>query len=689
MQSEPRRHGEISSFGLDHLSRHWGLVSSPDGNFRDQDLHETFSQLLNRLHEYLRFDYLGIGLFNPAGKSISVVLQAGEYTFPSEFPVEENSIGLVVGERRAIEVPDIEHDGAFPDLSELCRPSPYRSFRVVPLATDRQTLGKLTVARKCVGAFSAEDVHQIEQVGELISLVLENTLMANLLGHEKAQFETLLEVNKALVSRLDLQKLFCEIAGAMHRLIRNDFTHLALYEPETDAMKVLVLDSENLPVAPLCEERVPVDECPSGIAFRKGTVTIFSFAELQALDSLHARKLLAAGIRSICYLPLISHDRRLGVLGLSTTEQEPLAADNATLLSQVATLIACVVENARAHDEIATLKDKLSKEKRYLEDELSSVHNFGEVVGNSPALCHVLKQVEIAAPSDATVLLLGETGTGKELIARAVHKLSARRDHNFIKLNCAAIPTGLLESELFGHEKGAFTGAVSQKVGRIELADKGTLFLDEIGEIPTELQPKLLRVLQDQEFERLGGIRTIKVNVRVVAATNRDLAEAVADHQFRSDLFYRLNAFPIHLPALRERVGDIPLLVQYFIQKFARRMGKRIESIPVELIHELEHWHWPGNIRELENFIERSVILTQGSVFYAPMAELRRSSPDRSRGFGTTLEDFEREYILRTLRESGGIIAGARGAAARLGMKRTTLQSRIQKLGISRNEYQA
>jgi formate hydrogenlyase transcriptional activator len=269
------------------------------------------------------------------------------------------------------------------------------------------------------------------------------------------------------------------------------------------------------------------------------------------------------------------------------------------------------------------------------------------------------------------VLVLGETGTGKELVARAVHRLSTRRQGNFIKLNCAAIPTGLLESELFGHEKGAFTGAISQKMGRLELADKGTLFLDEIGEIPMELQPKLLRVLQDHEFERLGGIRTIRVNMRLIAATNRDLAEAVSRREFRSDLYYRLNVFPIRLSALRERSGDIPVLVRYFVQKFARRMGKTIESIPVEIVRDLEQWHWPGNIRELENFMERSVILTQGPVLFVPMAELHMSSSDRNRGLGSTLEDVEREYILRTLRESGGVIAEIHGAAARLGMKRT------------------
>jgi formate hydrogenlyase transcriptional activator len=389
----------------------------------------------------------------------------------------------------------------------------------------------------------------------------------------------------------------------------------------------------------------------------------------------------------VCF-PLLSRGRKLGTLGLASLREDAPFANDISLFRHIAAQIAVAVDNAYAHDEIARFKDKLAKEKLYLEDELRHEHNFGEVIGTSPALKEVLKQVQIAAPSGATVLVLGETGTGKELIARAVHRLSSRHEGNFIKLNCAAIPTGLLESELFGHEKGAFTGAVSQKVGRVELADRGTLFLDEIGEIPTELQPKLLRVLQDQEFERLGGVRTIKVNLRLIAATNRDLAQAVEERQFRSDLYYRLNVFPIRVPALRERRGDIPLLVRYFVQKFARRMGKNIESIPSEIVHELEQWHWPGNVRELENFIERSVILTQTSTFYAPITELKIASPDRSRNSGSTLEDVEREYILRTLRESGGVIAGVRGAAARLGMKRTTLQSRIQKLGIVREEYE-
>jgi len=345
------------------------------------------------------------------------------------------------------------------------------------------------------------------------------------------------------------------------------------------------------------------------------------------------------------------------------------------------------LDNARVYREIAGLKDKLAREKSYLEGEIRSDRNFEEIVGESPALKRVLSQAKTVAPSNATVLILGDTGTGKELIARAIHRMSSRKDASFIKLNCAAIPTGLLESELFGHEKGAFTGAVSQKIGRLELADKGTLFLDEVGDIPLELQPKLLRVLQDQEFERLGSNRTIRVNVRLVAATNRDLAKSVAEREFRSDLYYRLNVFPIRMPALRERGKDVQLLVRYFVQKYSRRMSKQIENIPVETMNALAAWEWPGNVRELENFIERSVILTEGSTLNVPLAELRPSDYGSSQNHGT-LESLERELIVRVLRETGGVIAGPRGAAARLGLKRTTLQSRMLKMGLSRYEYE-
>jgi formate hydrogenlyase transcriptional activator len=348
----------------------------------------------------------------------------------------------------------------------------------------------------------------------------------------------------------------------------------------------------------------------------------------------------------------------------------------------VISVIRDLTEKKRAEEAL----ERKERERQYLEEELDLEHSFEDIIGDSPGLRRVLKQVETVAATDSTVLILGETGTGKDLVARAIHQLSPRHDRTFVKLNCAAIPTGLLESELFGHEKGAFTGAIAHKIGRLELAHNGTLFLDEVGDLPPELQPKLLRALQEKEFERLGGTRTIPVNVRLIAATNRNLEKMVADREFRSDLYYRIRVFPITLPPLRDRREDIPLLVRYFVSKHARQMDRRIETIPPEVMKALAKWNWSGNIRELENFIERAVILTKGPILRVPLAELEvaaaESSPDDS-----TLEARNREHILRILRETKGVIAGPDGAAARLGLKRTTLNSKLKKLGIRREDY--
>ncbi|HWO36270.1 MAG TPA: sigma-54 dependent transcriptional regulator [Candidatus Acidoferrum sp.] len=371
------------------------------------------------------------------------------------------------------------------------------------------------------------------------------------------------------------------------------------------------------------------------------------------------------------------------------------------------------IDNASAYREISELKDKPAQEKFYLEEQIRSGMNFENIIGNSPPLKHVLELVETVATSDSTVLLLGETGTGKELIARAIHDRSRRKERTFVKLNCAAIPTGLLESELFGHEKGAFTGAITQKLGRMELADQGTLFLDEVGDIPIEIQPKLLRALQEREFERLGSTHTRKVNVRLVAATNRDLEKMIADREFRSDLYYRLHVFPIRIPPLRERKEDIPQLVSYFVQKFAKQMQKKIDAISPAVMTGLTAWHWPGNIRELENFIERAVIVTRSRSLEAPLEELHKSNTDQAtqgaaeqdpEGLARFLKkavdalrqnksvtdnyaNKQREEIERALTDSKGRVGGATGAAARMGINRSTLISRIRKFGIYPKQY--
>ena len=412
-----------------------------------------------------------------------------------------------------------------------------------------------------------------------------------------------------------------------------------------------------------------------------------SAGDLRDMNGPLAITMNEAGVRSVCSVPLVAGNRVWGALNPSSMKENAFGPSEVEYLQQVASQIAVALQNAHAYSEIAQLKDRLAQEKRYLEYEIRSANRSEDIVGASPALKRVLDYAAIVADTDSTVLITGETGTGKELVARVIHNMSRRKDRNFIKLNCAAIPTGLLESELFGHEKGAFTGAISQKLGRLELADKGTLLLDEVGDIPLELQPKLLRVLQDQEFERLGGTKTIRVDVRLIAATNRDLVRAVEEKEFRSDLFYRLHVFPLHLPALRERREDIPLLIRHFVEKCAARLHRRIEVIPEEAVQAMMHWKWPGNIRELENFVERSVILSEGNRLSPPLGELREEISRQPSNSEVTLRDKEREHIIEILRQTRGALSGPSGAAARLGLKRTTLQYKMQRLGISRTDY--
>jgi formate hydrogenlyase transcriptional activator len=428
------------------------------------------------------------------------------------------------------------------------------------------------------------------------------------------------------------------------------------------------------------EMAVPLEGSAGGEVFTTRKPLLVDAANANRYQSPIARLAQAEGLKCFCILPLFTSTRGLGVLTLGTLAEDSFQQEDIDLLAQVSNQIAIAVENALAYREIAELKNKLAEEKLYLEEEIRTEHNFEEAIGESAALKRTLSQAETVAPTDSTVLILGETGTGKEMIARAIHDLSRRREGTFVKINCAAIPTGLLESELFGHEKGAFTGAIAQKIGRFELAHHGTLFLDEVGDIPLELQPKLLRVLQEREFERLGGTRTTRVDVRVVAATNRNLAQMVEEDLFRRDLYYRLNVFPILIPPLRERSEDIPLLVRYFVQKYARLMDRRIETISAEEMDALTRYHWPGNVRELENLIERAVILSPGPELRVPVAELKQPSEAPA---NLTLQAAEREHMVRVLRETNWVVGGPRGAATRLGLKRTTLQSKMRKLGIS------
>jgi formate hydrogenlyase transcriptional activator len=499
------------------------------------------------------------------------------------------------------------------------------------------------------------------------------------------QYRTLLAVSEAIVSHRDLTTLFHDLADRLHLVVRFDYLACIRHDAASNTMRLNVLETtEPLPAQP--PVAYAVDDDPAGIALQTQRPQIISNVAEESRWPQLPERAQPYGVKSVCYLPLTTARRRLGALVFACKQAAAYDTADVDFLEQVAKQVAVAVENALAFDEIEALRDKLHQEKVYLEEEVRTEQNFGQIVGESATLRRVLMQVEAVAPTDSTVLVLGETGTGKELIARALHDLSPRRDRTFVKLNCAAIPTGLLESELFGHEKGAFTGAIAQKVGRFELAHRGTLFLDEVGDIPPELQPKLLRALQEQEFERLGSTRTVRVDVRLVAATNRDLAQMVADRQFRNDLYYRLNVFPVVLPPLRERREDIPMLARHFVQRFARRMGRRIESIPAPVMDALVHYPWPGNVRELENVVERAVILSPGPSLRIPLGDLRPGAT-QAQGPGPeliTLADAEREHILGALHETGGVVGGPKGAAVRLGMKRSTLQKKMQKLGISR-----
>ena len=528
-------------------------------------------------------------------------------------------------------------------------------------------------------------VLQIIEIQRQAKLPLSVETLAHTLQQEKRRLQMLLEVSSLVASNSDLPKLFPKISAKIRRVLAHEYASFSLQEPGSG---LLISQSIDFPLGKgfLSATQAATAESPSAHVFRQQSPQIFSNEDLRNFQSDSTRNFLAEGLKSLCCVPLLRPEGPLGVLVLGSTRKGAFQSDDLKILEQIAAQLALAIENRRAASEIQTLRERLNQERKYLEGTIRAEGDFAEIVGESPALQQMLDQVSTVASSEATVLILGETGTGKELIARAIHRMSSRKHGPFVKLNCAAIPTGLLESELFGHEKGAFTGAVSQKIGRIELATGGTLFLDEIGEIPLELQPKLLRVLQDQEFERLGSNRTIRVNLRVVTATNRDLHKSVVQHQFRSDLFYRLSVFPIRVPSLRERPEDIPRLVRYFVHKLAKRMNRHIESIPTETMNALLEWPWPGNVRELENLMERSVILSAGNTLRVPLSELRMHDTVETAS-DHTLDNAERQHIIRVLRETAGVISGPKGAARRLGLKRTTLQSKMQRLKITRNDY--
>jgi formate hydrogenlyase transcriptional activator len=701
---------------LDHSRRQLeALLEVSEAIAQQRDLSALFHELSERLHWVVEFDFLTLVLHDPIRNVMRLhILESRILTGKvagKEMPIEGHPAGWVWQSQQPFVVN--EEDTRYPLFLQQLREAGVHSIAMVPLTTAQRRLGAMGFGTLLPQKITDTELAFMQRVASQVAVAVDNALNLETsqayqgqLAEERDSLRVLLEVNNVLVSTRELPELFRGIVSTLERVIHHDYTSLALLDPFTGLLKIYALDFPGRQELIKPEVTIVRDMSPSGDAIATGKSVCVRGAELDRYPSEVMKILREDGIQTICCIPLVTQGRTFGTLNVASRRLEAFPEREISLLQQVGAQIAIAVENALAFKEIDALKDKLAEEKLYLEEEIRSEFNFEEIIGDAPSLKRALAQVEVVAPTDTAALILGETGTGKELIARAIHNLSPRHQRTFVKINCAAIPSGLLESELFGHERGAFTGALNQKIGRFELADHGTLFLDEVGDLPMELQPKLLRVLQEHEFERLGSNRTIKVDVRVVAATNQDLAKQVADRTFRSDLYYRLNVFPIQIPALRERREDVPLLVRYFVQKFSSRLNKVVEYVPAEAMTALANYSWPGNVRELENFVERAVLLSPGKELRVPVSELLsepglpstvRSSyrtvvaPTADNGDDgpastsiSTLEQADREHILRALQQTQWRIGGPKGAAALLDMKRTTLQARMRKLNIRR-----
>jgi formate hydrogenlyase transcriptional activator len=660
-----------------------------------RDPKALFRVLTSELRHVVAFDGICIVLYDEAAHKIhsymlEIMNQPG-VVLPSDLMPEETMTWWVYQHQQPLVIPYVDMETRFPRMMALLTTYRIQSVCGLPLTTVHRRLGGLIIGSAHPDAYSEEEVCFLSLVADQVALAIENALnfeAAQLaqaaLQRNNDRLKLILDVNNSLVSNLELRDLLRAISASVRRVMHCDVAGVALPDAEGDRLRLYALDFPDSKGFVQEGHLLPIAGSPLGRVFQTGKPLLQGRPDPAELAPEVYRVAAGEGFASGCTLPLISRNRILGVLSLGRRQENAFTQEDVDFLAQVASQVAIAVENALAYGQIADLKDQLAQEKLYLEDEIRSELNFEDIVGKSAELRRVLQQVETVAPTDATVLIYGETGTGKELIARAIHQLSPRHPNAFVKLNCAAIPSGLIESELFGHEKGAFTGAITQRIGRFELAHRGTVFLDEIGEIPLELQPKLLRVLQDREFERLGSSRTLRTDARLIAATNSDLSALVDEQRFRADLFYRLNVFPVHVPPLRKRPEDIPLLVRHFAQQFARRLRKTIETIPSDTMQELILYPWPGNIRELQNIIERAVILSPGPVLQVPLGDLKPPAMGASPKNRDTLEEAERKHILSVLAETNWVLGGPNGAAVRLGMKRSTLQFRMHKLGISR-----
>jgi formate hydrogenlyase transcriptional activator len=676
-------------------------VSNAIGMHRDPE--ELFASLVQELHRVVRFDYIAVTIRDEKSNTFhkhSIDAETETVIPPDpELAIEESDAWRVYQSQKPLITSLETRDDRLSKFQEALKKRQIRCVCTLPLTTAHGKVGTLAFASKAPNIYIAEEVCFLSVVADQIALAFDNALHFDAAQTSQQQLlkkservGLLLELTNQVVSNLELRDLLRAVVSSTRRVMGCDGVGITLPDRDNSRLRIYALDYPLKDESVQEEGLISVDDDVSGTVFRTGKLWCGNVQEARRLGMKDSARSEAG---TVCILPLVSRGRVLGTFGVIKYEDNAFTGD-IEFLTQIGNQIAIAVENALAFGQIQDLKDQLAKEKLYFEDEIRTEMNFSQIIGNSSSLRKVLKHVETVAPTDSTVLIYGETGTGKELVARAIHDLGPRRSKPFVKLNCAAIPTGLLESELFGHEKGAFTGAIAQRIGRFEVANGGTIFLDEIGEVPLELQTKLLRVLQEREFERLGSSRTLRTDARLIAATNRDLEVMVSEQKFRSDLFFRLNVFPVHVPPLRERQGDIPLLVRHFTQQFSRRMKKAMDTIPSAAMDALCRYHWPGNIRELQNVIERAVIISTSPALSIDVSDLKLPKSERTAerfassnsANGTlhnVLEETERQQILKALKQSNWVVAGPNGAAAHLGMKRTTLQQRIHKLGIVRN----
>jgi formate hydrogenlyase transcriptional activator len=688
--------GEMESRGADGRYRTLFEVSGAIAS--QPNLKAVLHSLRRLLSSVVAFDSVSLCLLSDNGSSIRLIAfdrspEAFQVETGTEVPHAGSAVGRAIDEQKPIYIPDLQAElSRIPQLASQAKlPTPHSAY-IFPISISGKKLGALTFATAQRGQFSPDDMELMTSVSSHVAVALESALATDAaelfqrqLAQERDRLRLLLEINNQVITQLDTNELFRSASASIRKYFGNDFTGFWLIDKQSNQLECAVLDFPgsqgflaDIPVRKVTDQDLE--------KIRSRTPEIWSQEEIEKLPSAVLERLKAESIAALAVIPLGTSNGPLGRIGMGSRRPNSFGPEDLDILSQISAQISLALDNALAYGRLSASRNRLEDERLYLESEIQAEYNFEDLVGKSPALRKVLEQIEIVAPTGSTVLLRGETGTGKELIARAIHSLSQRRDRTFVRLNCAAIPSGLVESELFGHEKGAFTGALMQKRGRLELADHGTLFLDEIGDISPDLQPKLLRALQEQEFERLGSNKTIHVDVRLIAATHRDLSLMIRNNQFREDLFYRLNVFPIEIPPLRERREDIPLLVHYFVSRLSRRMQKTIKSIPKPAMDALTNAAWPGNVRELENFIERAVILTQGYELNVPLTELKKSSV-RNAAPVSTFQEAERQVIIEALKAAAGRISGPGAAAERLGLKRTALQNKMRRLNIMKADY--